>query len=145
MAPTRTCLVAGCASEPLCRGLCQRHGKSWRRHPTEPVEEFAARARPLLRQADCLVAGCCASTTALYTSVSASYRSQTLRTMLDKTIADAHACNGQGDLMARRPDGPQDQLPLELRQLMAAHDLWKTTELIPLLAERGVRLSATQV
>jgi DNA-binding Xre family transcriptional regulator len=32
-----------------------------------------------------------------------------------------------------------------LRQLMAAHDLWKTTELIPLLAERGVRLSATQV
>jgi DNA-binding Xre family transcriptional regulator len=32
-----------------------------------------------------------------------------------------------------------------LRQLMAAHDLWKTTELIPLLAERGVHLSATQV
>ena len=32
-----------------------------------------------------------------------------------------------------------------LRQLMAAHDLWKTTELIPLLAERGVNLSATQV
>lgn len=32
-----------------------------------------------------------------------------------------------------------------LRQLMAAHDLWKTTELVPLLAERGVRLSATQV
>lgn len=32
-----------------------------------------------------------------------------------------------------------------LRQLMAAHDLWKTTELIPLLAERGIRLSATQV
>ncbi len=32
-----------------------------------------------------------------------------------------------------------------LRQLMAAHGLWKTTELIPLLAERGVRLSATQV
>ena len=32
-----------------------------------------------------------------------------------------------------------------LRQLMAAHDLWKTTELIPMLAERGVNLSATQV
>jgi len=56
--PTSTCLVAGCASEPLCRGLCQRHEKSWRRHPTEPVEEFVARARPLPRQADCLVAGC---------------------------------------------------------------------------------------
>jgi len=32
-----------------------------------------------------------------------------------------------------------------LRQLMAAHDLWKTTDLIPLLADRGVRLSAAQV
>ncbi|HEY5845818.1 MAG TPA: hypothetical protein VIT42_03395 [Microlunatus sp.] len=30
-----------------------------------------------------------ASTTALYTSVSTGYRSRTLRTMLDKTIADA--------------------------------------------------------
>ena len=35
-----------------------------------------------------------ASTTALYTSVSAGYRSQTLRTMLDKTIADARARTG---------------------------------------------------
>ena len=32
-----------------------------------------------------------------------------------------------------------------LRQLMAAHDLWKTTDLIPLLAERGVSLSPAQV
>ena len=32
-----------------------------------------------------------------------------------------------------------------LRQLMAAHDIWKTTELIPLLAERGVPLSTAQV
>ena len=32
-----------------------------------------------------------ASTTALYTSVSANYRSQTLRSMLDKTIADARS------------------------------------------------------
>ncbi len=32
-----------------------------------------------------------------------------------------------------------------LRQLMAAHGIWKTTELIPLLAERGVRLSPAQV
>lgn len=35
-----------------------------------------------------------ASTTALYTSVSAGYRSQTLRAMLDKTIADARARTG---------------------------------------------------
>lgn len=32
-----------------------------------------------------------------------------------------------------------------LRQLMAAHDIWKTPELIPLLAERGVPLSTAQV
>jgi DNA-binding Xre family transcriptional regulator len=32
-----------------------------------------------------------------------------------------------------------------LRQLMAAHEIWKTTELIPLLAERGVVLSTAQV
>lgn len=32
-----------------------------------------------------------------------------------------------------------------LRQLMAAHEMWKTTQLVPLLRERGVELSATQV
>ena len=32
-----------------------------------------------------------------------------------------------------------------LRQLMADHDLWKTTDLIPLLAERGVSLSPAQI
>jgi DNA-binding Xre family transcriptional regulator len=32
-----------------------------------------------------------------------------------------------------------------LRQVMADHGLWQTTELIPLLAERGVELSAAQV
>lgn len=58
LVPTGTCMVPGCGSEPLCRGLCQRHEKSWRGHPEEPVEEFTARARPLPRQADCLVAGC---------------------------------------------------------------------------------------
>lgn len=58
LVPTSTCLVAGCGSEPLCRGLCQRHEKSWRRDPAEPVEEFAVRAQPLVRQAECLVPGC---------------------------------------------------------------------------------------
>ncbi|GAB2681099.1 helix-turn-helix domain-containing protein [Thalassiella azotivora] len=33
----------------------------------------------------------------------------------------------------------------KLRQLMAAHGMFATTDLMPLLAERGVRLSATQV
>jgi len=32
-----------------------------------------------------------------------------------------------------------------LRRLMATHDMWKTTELVPLLRERGVDLSASQV
>lgn len=33
----------------------------------------------------------------------------------------------------------------KLRQLMAAHQLWKTTQLVPLLRERGVNLSPAQV
>jgi DNA-binding Xre family transcriptional regulator len=32
-----------------------------------------------------------------------------------------------------------------LRGLMAERGMWKTTELIPLLADRGITLSATQV
>lgn len=32
-----------------------------------------------------------------------------------------------------------------LRERMAERDLWKTTELVPLLAERGIHLSSTQV
>jgi hypothetical protein len=31
-----------------------------------------------------------------------------------------------------------------LRRVMAAHRMWKTTDLIPLLGERGVELSASQ-
>jgi DNA-binding Xre family transcriptional regulator len=33
----------------------------------------------------------------------------------------------------------------KLRQVMAAHGMWKTTDLIPLLRERGVELSPSQV
>jgi DNA-binding Xre family transcriptional regulator len=33
----------------------------------------------------------------------------------------------------------------KLRQVMAAHGLWKTSDLAPLLAERGVTLSSAQV
>jgi len=32
-----------------------------------------------------------------------------------------------------------------LRQVMASRGLWKTTDLIPLLADRGVTLSSAQV
>lgn len=34
---------------------------------------------------------------------------------------------------------------LHLRRLMAAHEMWKTTDLGPLLAERGVVLSSAQI
>ena len=37
------------------------------------------------------------------------------------------------------------QYSWRLREVMAAHGIWKTTELKPLLAERGVELSAAQV
>lgn len=33
----------------------------------------------------------------------------------------------------------------KLRQLMAAHEMWKTTQLAPLLRERGVELSSAQI
>lgn len=33
----------------------------------------------------------------------------------------------------------------KLRQQMAAHDMWKTTQLAPLLRERGIDLSAAQI
>lgn len=58
LTPTTTCMVPGCGSEPLCRGLCHRHERLWRREHTQTVEEFAALARPLPRRANCLVAGC---------------------------------------------------------------------------------------
>ena len=32
-----------------------------------------------------------------------------------------------------------------LRRIMAAHNLWKTTDLAPLLRDRGINLSAAQV
>lgn len=32
-----------------------------------------------------------------------------------------------------------------LRQMMAAHEMWKTTQLAPLLRERGVELSSAQI
>jgi len=52
------CLVPGCESELLSRGLCLRHERSWRKDNAEPVEAFIARARPLARRGDCAVAGC---------------------------------------------------------------------------------------
>jgi len=53
-----SCLVPGCGSELHSNGLCFRHERSWRKQRAEPVDAFAARARPLARSGDCAVAGC---------------------------------------------------------------------------------------
>ena len=52
------CLVGGCEGELHSKGLCFRHERSWRKHTSEPVEAFIARARPLARCGDCAVPGC---------------------------------------------------------------------------------------
>ena len=46
-----------------------------------------------------------------------------------------------GSVMARR----KLDFHWNLRRLMAAHEMWKTTDLVPLLRERGAELSASQV
>ncbi|MGH3598799.1 MAG: tyrosine-type recombinase/integrase [Pseudonocardiaceae bacterium] len=52
------CAVPGCEGELLCNRLCSRHDRAWRNAKTEPIESFLARAQPLPRAADCVVAGC---------------------------------------------------------------------------------------
>lgn len=52
------CSVLGCEGELLCRGLCFRHERAWRRAGGTPLEEFIAGAAPLARAESCLVAGC---------------------------------------------------------------------------------------
>jgi len=57
--PVGRCAVPGCESDLHCSGLCYRHEHAWRRPgTTESVADFAARAHPLPRAQDCLVAGC---------------------------------------------------------------------------------------
>ena len=86
-----------------------------------------------------------ASTTALYTSVSSDFRNRALRAALDRSIqaalgGDAGPREGWSVMARRKLD-----FHWNLRRLMAAHQMWKTTDLIPLLRERGVELSASQV
>jgi len=56
--PVGHCAVNDCDSELHSRGLCFRHERAWRKGMSEPVEAFAARAHPLRRGPDCLIAGC---------------------------------------------------------------------------------------
>jgi len=53
-----SCSVPGCEGDLHCSGLCFRHERAWGKDRTEPVAAFIARARPLIRAAECRVAGC---------------------------------------------------------------------------------------
>ncbi|HET9650042.1 MAG TPA: tyrosine-type recombinase/integrase [Microlunatus sp.] len=94
--------VADRTVKPAQRGRTERRFSRYRDHLDLPAELSLHSLRhscvthlieagydPLFVQQQ--VGHSYAPTTALYTSVSANYRSQTLRTMLDKTIADARA------------------------------------------------------
>ena len=75
----------------------------------------------------------------LYTCVSSDYRIRTLRRVLDATVKDALSF-GRGDIVKRQVD-----YTWRLAELMAAHGMHNSTELIPRLAERGIQLSRPQV
>ena len=78
-----------------------------------------------------------ASSTAIYTGVSDEYRNQLLR----RKLAERH----------REPVGGRPAVIKKmgyrwnLRRLMAGKDMFQTTDLVPLLAERGITLSREQV
>ena len=80
-----------------------------------------------------------ASTTSIYTCVSSDFRTRTLRQALDATIQAARRTGQPGE--ARRQVGYQ----WRLRETMAARGMFTATELVPLLAERGIGLSSSQV
>jgi DNA-binding Xre family transcriptional regulator len=80
-----------------------------------------------------------ASTTSIYTCVSSDYRTKTLRQALDKTMSFGHG--QRRGCAVRRQVGYR----WRLREVMASRGLFATTQLSPLLAERGIELSASQV
>ena len=103
-----------------------------------------------------------ASTTSIYTCVSSDFRVKTLRSALDATVtaalakppaparpnragrtpaAQARRRRGEGGTVTRRNVSYQ----WRLREVMAAHGMFATTDLVPLLNDRGIELSASQV
>ncbi|MEU9338898.1 tyrosine-type recombinase/integrase [Streptomyces sp. NPDC048290] len=82
-----------------------------------------------------------ASTTSLYTCVSSDFRTRTLR----RAASGLHH--------RRRPPDPDREASMKrkvgytwrLREVMAQHQIFTATELVPLLRERGIDLSASQV
>ena len=82
------------------------------------------------------------STTALYTTVGSDYKNRALRQALDRafTDPDGPSTTRERKVMARNKLGYQ----WHLRMRMAEAGMFATTDLTPLLAERGVVLSAAQ-
>ena len=78
------------------------------------------------------------SSTAIYTHVSGDF----MNTALRRALAPALEAPGrrEGGLMAARLD-----YRWHLRQVMASRGMFATTDLIGPLAERGIRLSSSQV
>ena len=76
-----------------------------------------------------------AATTAIYTGVSDDYRNRLLRRSLER-----HAGAVGGNAMIRKMG-----VRWNLRALMADRGMFATSDLVPLLAERGVHLSREQV
>ncbi|WP_229868840.1 tyrosine-type recombinase/integrase [Streptomyces chryseus] len=81
-----------------------------------------------------------ASTTSIHTCVSSDFRTRTLRRHLDATVAAALESHAGGVGMKRNVG-----YSWRLREAMAAHGVFTATELVPLLRDRGVDLSASQV
>ena len=92
-----------------------------------------------------------ASTTAIYTCVSSDFRTRTLRRALDATLAQALGARQAGHQPTRpigeQPMATRRQVSYQwrLREIMASRGLFTTTHLAPLLAERGITLSASQI
>lgn len=81
-----------------------------------------------------------ASTAALRTSGCSDYRVKTLCRALDCLVRDARAGNGRLILMKR-----EIHCRWRLPELMATRGLHNSPDLVPLLKERGIELSASQV
>ena len=79
-----------------------------------------------------------ASTTAIYASVSNDFKNKTLQAALSRVYAP-HGTGGT-PMMSRRI-----VMGWNLRQVMATRSIFQTSELVPLLAERGVQLSREHV
>ena len=78
-----------------------------------------------------------ASTTAIYASVSNDFKNKTLQAALSRVYAPS---GKEEPMMSRRI-----VMGWNLRQVMATRSIFQTSELVPLLAERGVQLSREHV